>query len=645
MAVEKLKMMNVVGPLPVMDEVITKLLKTKAVQFIPAQQELDHNAFTFSLEKEENVEKTLELNTLSAFEDDEEKKVVAREAKELMEFFGIEEVEEEYFKEVNVTDFHAFSDEIHHMISRLEEIEEEETKTKNRVKSYELFENVDIDLAQIQHLDYFDVRFGTLDSDGRYRLKRNYGNLLAMIYHTATMGGKEVYLAIYPKEVSQEMDRILRSLNWKDVDILCDYGGTATEILEYFTEKEAELRAERKEIEDKRQELLTHHLEEVKTNIGSMLLFEKLEDVKKWMIKSPKFFYLSGWVGVSDVEHLKSILSHYKDLTVDFHDPEDYHGKPPTKLKNAKFFRPFEMLLRMYGTPDYDELDPTLFFGLTYMVLFGAMFGDVGQGLIFLLGGFYLAKVKKLPFGALITRMGISSVVFGFLYGSFFGNENILPTIWMKPFDSINQALICAIGFGVLLLVVSYCMGFINKFRKHEVEEGLFGKEGVAGFLVYLMMLNLGLAVFGKNILSTKISVAVIVLAFLAMIFSQPIAQVLEGKKVNYYGDKSGYYVEGLFSLLEAILSTLSNIISFIRVGAFAINHVGLYLAFVTVGKMMGNAPGNIAMLVLGNVVIICLEGLIVFIQSLRLEYYEMFSKYYSGGGYEFVADRIMNSN
>lgn len=641
MAVEKLKMMNVVGPLPVMDEVITKLLKTKAVQFIPAQQELDHNAFTFSLEKEENVEKALELNTLSPFEDDEQKKVVAKEAKELMDFFGIDEVEDTYFKEVNTKNFHAFYDEVHSMISRLEEIEEEEEKTRNRVKSYELFENVDIDLAQLQHLDYFDARFGTLDSDGRYRLKRNYGNLLAMIYHTATMGGKEVYLAIYPKEVSQEMDRILRSLNWKEVDILGDYGGTATEILEYFTKKQAVLQEERKKIEDKRQELLTNHLEEVKSNIGSMLLFEKLEDVKKWMIKSPKFFYLSGWVGVSDVDRLKSILRPYDGLTVDFHDPEDYQGKPPTKLKNAKFFRPFEMLLKMYGTPDYDELDPTLFFGLTYMVLFGAMFGDVGQGLIFLFGGLFLTNVKKLPFGALITRLGISSIVFGFLYGSFFGNENILPTMWMKPFDSINQALIFAIGFGVMLLVVSYFIGFVNKFKKHEVEEGLFGKEGIAGFLIYVMMLNLGLSVFHKNVLSPKISVLVMAIAFLAMIFSQPIAQVLEGKKINYYGDKSGYYVEGLFSLLEAILSTLSNIISFIRVGAFAINHVGLYLAFVTVGKMIGNAPGNIALLVLGNLVIIFLEGLIVFIQSLRLEYYEMFSKYYSGGGYEFVADTI----
>lgn len=102
----------------------------------------------------------------------------------------------------------------------------------------------------------------------------------------------------------------------------------------------------------------------------------------------------------------------------------------------------------------------------------------------------------------------------------------------------------------------------------------------------------------------------------------------------------NGYFIESSFSIVETIISIFSGTISFIRVGAFAINHVGLFLAFSTIGNMIGTKTGSIVMIIIGNIVILGLEGLIVFIQSLRLEYYEMFSKYYIGDGREFVPDK-----
>ena len=122
------------------------------------------------------------------------------------------------------------------------------------------------------------------------------------------------------------------------------------------------------------------------------------------------------------------------------------------------------------------------------------------------------------------------------------------------------------------------------------------------------------------------------------MILSKVIMSAITKEKIE---TEDGYYIGAVFGLLETILSVVSNIISFIRVGAFAINHVGLFIAFKTIGQMIGTTSANIIALIVGNIIIIGLEGLIVFIQSLRLEYYEMFSKYYTGDGYEFVPTTI----
>ena len=107
-------------------------------------------------------------------------------------------------------------------------------------------------------------------------------------------------------------------------------------------------------------------------------------------------------------------------------DHNNIMSKPPTKLKNPGIFRPFEMFIRMYGLPSYGETDPTIILGLTYSFLFGFMFGDVGQGLCLLLGGFLLYQTKKMNLAAIISCCGFFSTIFGFLFGSVFGFEDVL---------------------------------------------------------------------------------------------------------------------------------------------------------------------------------------------------------------------------
>ena len=189
---------------------------------------------------------------------------------------------------------------------------------------------------------------------------------------------------------------------------------------------------------------------------------------------------------------------------------------------------------------------------------------------------------------------------------------------------------------------MSYVLGIYNLKKENNLEELLFGEKGITGLVLYLLLLLLVVKFVLKiNIMPTWLNGILIAVAILLMIFKKPITSKIEKKDDLYGNDKaSNYYIEGSFSIIETLISIFSGTISFIRVGAFAINHVGLFLAFSTIGKMLNSSAGNIAMMIFGNILILGLEGLIVFIQALRLEYYEMFSKYYKGDGVDFIANK-----
>lgn len=625
-----------------MDSIILDILNMGVMEFISSDVTVKNNEFVFSLDNEENVERNLELNYIAPFKEDEEHFEEVKKAEEIMKFFGIKKVDDKYFKNINLDeDIDSFYDNFKTKIKEYEEMKKKVKLIETLKDNYKLFKNVDIDLRDISNLKYFTARFGFLDKDARYRLKKNYGNILALIYHTGTVDDRELYLAIYPKEVEKDIDRVLRSLNFNEIDILGrDVMGTAEDMFTNLKEEEDSLRRRIWEYDQYKENIMNSRYDDLNQTLAHMLAFEKIEKAKKYMLRSKNYFYASGWVAESNYKELENKLSKYEKIDIYASDADLDKRKTPTKLKNSNFFKPFELLINMYGTPNYDEFDPTIIFGISYMILFGSMFGDLGQGAIFAIAGIILSKKKNKDFGGLLLRMGISSMFFGLMYGSVFGSENLIPAIWFRPFDSINKTLVIAIFFGVVLSAISYGVGIYNNIKNKEYDEAFFGKEGFLGVLIFIAMINIGVNIMGGSApISTNVGIIILVVALLLMLFKRPILQTFFKKE---FDQKAGdYYIESSFGLLEALLSTMSGIISFIRVGAFAINHVGLFLAFKTLGQMIGSTGGNIAVLIIGNIVIIGLEGLIVFIQSLRLEYYEMFSKFYSGDGKLFEADSI----
>ncbi|WP_242990224.1 V-type ATP synthase subunit I [Acetobacterium bakii] len=335
---------------------------------------------------------------------------------------------------------------------------------------------------------------------------------------------------------------------------------------------------------------------------------------------------------------MEAIAAKYPDIIVMFSSPNERGGKPPTKMKNNWLFRPFEALVKMYGVPSYNELDPTPFLSITYMFCFGFMFGDVGQGLVLALAGFILGK-KGVELGNVLFRLGICSTFFGFMYGSFFGFEEIIQPIWVRPFEEVNTILLTAVFVGIGMLFAAYVYSIINKLKKKEIKEGVFGKNGICGFILYASFLGLvgiNLSGFGTAQLLNPILIGLAILMILIVLVREPLANYLMKHSPLYEESASDYYVESGFELFEMLLAMFSNTLSFIRIGAFALTHVGLFMAFQTLSLMAQNGIISVGIFIFANVLIIVLEGLIVSIQALRLQFYELFSKYYTGDGVEF---------
>ncbi|HAE91824.1 MAG TPA: hypothetical protein DCG60_04150 [Tissierella sp.] len=639
MAVEKMTMMNIIGNISDVDNVLKDIILSGKVNLVSALSQIEDNSFVFNV-KDENLEKVIDLNYITSFSRDKGYEELLKKGEELEEVLNIKSnyLNLNLKDNMDIGEISQIIDNIYKEVKEPSEIlkstKEELEKIENFYKNFSEIRDINTPIESLRELSYFDFRFGILSKEDRIKLKKNYDNILAVILHTGTGKEGEVYLVLYPSNIREEMNRILKSLNFKEIQVQDEYKGTPIEMIEYLRDKKERLKKDIDSLEKTLWNLREVHKDTIISLVNQLRTKEKIEDIKEELARSNKFFYLSGWVSKKDKEIIGEMLKEYKDILVIFKDETDL--TPPTKLRNIWIFKPFESLVKMYGMPSYNELDPTPFLSLSYMFLFGAMFGDLGQGAILLLGGMLLSRKNKM-FGGLLSRLGASSMIFGILYGAVFGIETIIPALLIKPFENINTILVSAIFVGIALILISYIYGMINSIKRKDMEDGLFGKEGLAGFLFYLCLLILiGGNLLKKPILSMELGAVIIILCMAVMIFKQPLTHLIKGTRPLHGEDITGYYIESVFSIIETLLSMLSGTVSFIRVGAFALTHVGLFIAFETIGHMIGTLAGNIIVLIIGNIVIIGMEGLIVFIQGLRLQYYELFSRYYKGEGKEF---------
>jgi V/A-type H+-transporting ATPase subunit I len=301
--------------------------------------------------------------------------------------------------------------------------------------------------------------------------------------------------------------------------------------------------------------------------------------------------------------------------------------------------RAFQDVVALYSVPSYGEVDPSPFVALTFILFFGFMFGDAGHGALLWLGATYLGKKKILnrSLAYVMKCASCSSVVFGLLYGSVMGVEGILPALWLSPMRDTGKLFGVAIAFGVVMISVGMILNMIIRYRERDFGRLLFDGQGLAGLFVYW---GSAIAIFiGVSGVKTPFPLSwlwYVIVAVLALtLFRDTLARTLLHQQMEHEGKALQ-----VFEVLHNLMNYFTNTASFVRLAAFALNHVALSFAVLTLSKMLGDLPGGaflrIFTLVLGNIFIVGLEGLIVFIQVLRLEYYEFFGKFYRGGGNVF---------
>jgi len=363
--------------------------------------------------------------------------------------------------------------------------------------------------------------------------------------------------------------------------------------------------------------------------------------------------FITGWIDLADAGRLVASLRRAcgESFFIHVFSREEMRGireRVPVLLRNWRFFRAFEMIVKNAGIPDTKELDPTPVATIAYLLMFGVMFGDIGQGLVLSLSGLAMkiaAKKKNLrPFfhdgGTILVAAGISAALFGALYGSVFSNEHIIPALWFHPMQHIMDLFFAAIMMGASFISLGLVMSIINLYRHGELFECIFGIHGMLGFAVYTgaLLMAVRYAVAGTVPGQTGLVVVFALPTGIFLVRNIP-AYFFFGQKKFFPRGVFEYVIESFVELMEMFSGFMGNTISFVRAGAFALSHAGLSMAVYTLAGIAGPllSAGSLAIIVTGNILIILLEGLVCGIQSMRLEYYEFFGKFFRGDGFEFA--------
>ncbi|MDR3552391.1 MAG: V-type ATPase 116kDa subunit family protein [Clostridia bacterium] len=456
-----------------------------------------------------------------------------------------------------------------------------------------------------------------------------------------------IYVAL--RSEAEKIDELFNSLYFERIRIIEEAHGTP---LQAITSIQAMLDGIKKELSDTRAAFDDFWDDSCVYFLKVYSRLKYLHDsfeLRKYSVKCGESFYIFGWVPETEIpafaKHFETLK--YVDCIIE-NEQEAGSLEPPTSLVNGTAAKPFESFVSMYGLPAYNEIDPTPFMATTYSVIFGIMFGDLGQGFIILLVGLFLSIKKKSQLGGILIRCSIFSMIFGTLYNSVFGYETVLPFTLLPVHSdsSTNFVLLAAIAIGFVLILGCMVLNMANGIRQHSIEKIFFSNNGVAGMVLYVFCVVAAyfLMGLGKNIITPILVILLVLVPLLLIFFRAPLARLLERRKDWKPESPGEFFIESFFELFEILLSYLSNTISFIRIGAFILSHAGMMLAVFTISELFGNGQNPVA-LVLGNVFVIALEGLMVGIQGIRLQFYEMFSRFYTGSGRAYEPVKIKYDN
>lgn len=328
---------------------------------------------------------------------------------------------------------------------------------------------------------------------------------------------------------------------------------------------------------------------------------------------SERLVWVTGWTVADGPAALCAPLEPLQLHAVVRFRPPPPDLDAPSRLDNPAWIRRFEAFARLLGQPGPREADPSGWVALIAPLMFGFMFGDVGQGALLCAAGWLLRR--RAPLLGLLVPGGAMAMLFGLLFGSVFAREDLLPALWLHPLQRPVTLLAVAVAFGAAVLLGGLALNALQANWRGEARRWWARDAGLV--LAYLSLL------------------AAWAWPALGWLFPAGALWFALGSTIDTRSSRAGALAGGLAQFVEQVLQLTVNTVSFARVGAFALAHAGLSLAVVGVAEAVGGL-GYWLVLVLGNAVIIGLEGLVVGIQTTRLLLFEFFVRFVKGSGRPF---------
>ncbi|MEY6433553.1 V-type ATPase 116kDa subunit family protein [Thioalkalicoccus limnaeus] len=522
--------------------------------------------------------------------------------------------------------------------SRYEEeyrrLEDEEGFVAEQQAAVANFAELRVDLRLLRsHTRFLEIHVGLVPRENLRQLQGAVGLADHMLFNYTTRGEQAHVVIVGPRGHGEtELASVLSSAGFQSLPIPQELDRSPDEIAESLARRRAEIEIERQTLGHRLQEWAASFAERLTEAERTLRLAEPFVTLDPSVRNAGHLACLAGWVPARAVADLRRRLddSLTQPFQLDSRDPlADERPLVPSVPVRSRLLQPFALLVKQYGIPQYGEVDPVPLFAVTFLLMFGTMFGDVGQGAVIAI----LAWIFRKPLGRLYlfgVLAGLSSMAFGFLFGSVFGSKELLPALWMSPLKDPILMLQLALGWGILFIVLACLLAIYNRLVVKNLAGALFGHHGLVNLVFYLALIwgavNLATAgAFGW----WPATLGLMALGGLAWYNWRHLdAPVAERVLVVF------------IETLETVIGYASNTLSFLRVAAFSLNHVALSIAIFTLAGMMGTF-GHLVTLILGNIFVIVLEGGIVMIQVMRLQYYEGFSRYFSGNGHEFAPLRL----
>ncbi|GHU66253.1 V-type ATP synthase subunit I [Spirochaetia bacterium] len=589
----------------------------------------------------------------------------------------------------------ALTDKITAAVSSLSQRENDQNQEKRKIDEAlteaKAFANLNAPFADLDQLSYLTLRVGHLDSRRQEDLKETLADRAVIIPLDSPGSGGNRVLAAASRKGRFALDSELKKANFQPIAIPEGYKGVPTELLSGLEDRLKNVDLELEDIEGRKKAFKEEYGVNLVSLSCSYLMAGIMERLKAKLVSTKNVYFLTGWMPADIVPATVSELEKLTEgrVAVRSFNPEeipavrDGKEKVPVSLDHGKFVKGFEGVVFSYGAPLYGTIDPTPFVAIFFTVLFGIMFGDLGQGFVLFLAGFLTGKhgPKFLQgfksYSVPLIAVGISSMIMGCLNGEVFTNEYLLigPTEAITGFltghpveriltlmplpekgGSVTKLFYFfgfTIGVGIILNSIGLVVNIVNLYTLKKYEKAFFAKTGAAGMVLFWYAVSLAVRfiicmVNPNDDLVFKFEwfdIAGLLVPTAGIFFGPALWRLFAGKRPVFEEGVMVFAMEGIVEILETVSTYISNTVSFLRVGAFALSHAVLsYIVFRFAEEVSGIAAGtaiSVFIMIFGNVVIIVLEGMIVAIQVVRLQYYEFFSKFFTETGVEFAPFRF----